>query len=205
MNKLKKSNSPRPYLSWSQYYIWKSNPEQYKQIYIYGKEGFHNQAMRLGKTLAQRMETNINTDDTNLEQVAMFLPHSPKREYEINTTFKKLPLYGKLDGFNPRSKKKIIREIKTGTNWTQRKADTLEQLTFYSILVLSKYGKLPHKLYLDWVPTKRNEQGLLEIIGYVKTFETNRTMSDILLFFAKLKKAWSEIQTMTQTEYSIIN
>lgn len=204
MSKSKKVNTPRPYLSWSQYTLFNKSPEAYKRIYIYGEEGYHNQAMELGKEMAKRMETDEETDDMDIEQVAIFMPKSPAKEYEIRANFHGIPLFGKLDGFNPRAKRKIIREDKTGQNWTQRMVDQLEQITFYAILVLAKYGELPNKIYLDWAPTKRNNNGELELTGEVKTFETQRTMQDIILFYAKIKRTWQEIQQMCKMEYNRI-
>jgi len=48
-------NAPREYISWSQFDSFKRDPERYIQHYIYGKEGFENEAMRLGKKLAKRI------------------------------------------------------------------------------------------------------------------------------------------------------
>ena len=198
-------NTPRPYISWSQYFLWLSSPKRYIEHYIYGEDGYDSDSMRLGKKMAERMELDEETDYPDIEQVAMFMPKSPKREYEIEVNFEGIPLYGILDGFNPLSNKKIIREMKTGKKWTQSMADKSGQLTFYTILVFAKYGKLPDKIYLDWAPTERNiNTGKLKLTGEVKTFETKRTMQDILLFYSKIKKVWEEIQETSKKEYDKI-
>ena len=203
MSKLKTYSAPRQYISWSQYSIWKRSKETYKRIYIYGEGGFTNMAMELGKKMAERMETGEESDDIDMEQVAMFMPESPEREYPIEVNFHGIPLFGKLDGFNPKNKKKIIREDKTGKKWTQAMVDKTEQLTFYAMLVIGKYEKLPDKIFLDWAPTERDPiTGKLKLTGEVKTFETKRTMADILLFYAKVKRVWEEIQEMSKKEYN---
>jgi hypothetical protein len=204
MNKSKKVSAPRDYLSWTQYSLFNRSPELYKRIYIYGEAGYCSKAMELGKKLAERMENEEEVEDKDIEQVAMFMPKSPAREYEIRIDFHGIPLFGKLDGFNPRAKKKIIREDKTGQKWNQKMVDKTEQLTFYAMMVLAKYGKLPDKIYLDWAKTRRNEDGELELTGEIKTFETKRTMNDILIFYAKIKRTWEGIQNMTKKEYAKI-
>ena len=202
MNKLKVYSAPRQYISWSQYSLWKRSKKTYIEYYIYGEGKYDSDAMRLGKKVADRMETGEESDSMDIEQVAMFIPESPVREHPIEVNFHGVPLFGKLDGFNPKNKRKIIREIKTGKKWTQAMADKTEQLTFYAMLVLGKYGELPHKMFLDWAPTERNDKGKLELTGEVKIFETKRTMQDVLLLYAKVKRVWEEIQEMSEKEYN---
>lgn len=204
MNKLKVCNTPRQYLSWSQMSLWNRSQEEYKRIYIYGEKGFCNGAMELGKKVSDGLEDNDVIEDDDIARLAIFMPQSPRKQYEIEVNFQGIPLYGILDGFNPKSKKKIIREDKTGIKFTQSMADNLGQLTFYAILVFAKYRELPHKMYLDWARTIKDENGKFKLTGEIKTFETKRTMQDILLFYTKMKRTWQEIQQMSKIEYSKI-
>lgn len=204
MKQEKTINAPREYISYSQFDLFRRDPERYIQHYIYGKEGFENEAMRLGKKLAKRMETGEESDK-DIERVMIFMPELPAKEYKIRVDFQGIPLFGILDQFNPGAKGKIVRDTKSGLKYTQAMADKLGQLTFYAMLVFAKYKKLPEKMFIDWARTRRNEQGRLEFTGEVITFETKRTMQDILLFYAKVNKAWSEIQAVTKKEYDKIN
>ena len=204
MKGLKTCNTPRPYLSWSQMSLWNRSPEEYKRVYIYGGERFCNGAMELGRKVAEGLENNGVIDDDDIARLAIFMPQSPSKEYEIKVEFQGIPLYGILDGFNPKCKRKIVRDNKTGTKYTQGTADKLGQLTFYAILVLAKYGELPYKIYIDWARTEKDKYGKFRLTGDIKTFETKRTMQDVLLFYAKMKRTWQEIQQMSKEEYTKI-
>ena len=191
--------TPREYLSWSQMNLFERSPEEYKRIYIYGEKGYKSDAIELGKEFAKRMEEQKDGENEEINGIARFFPKSPEREKEIRVDFEGIPLLGKLDGFN--KKKLIIREDKTGKKWTQKQADKLGQITFYTILVKAKYGKMPKKIFLDWAETKRRDDGKLEFTGKIKTFETKRTMEDILIFYQRMKKDWEGIQKLCQKEY----
>ena len=87
-------------------------------------------------------------------------------------------------------------EIKTGRQWTQKMVDTSSQLTFYSALIWLKYGRLPSKILLHWAKTIINEDGELKINGEITTFETTRTLSDIILMRGRINSAWEGIKQM---------
>lgn len=187
-------NIPRPYLSWSQLSTWEQSPELYRRIYIEGWQKPENQYLRLGKTLADRMENGIETDNILIEHLALFLPKYPRIEFEIKAEWEGIPLLGRLDGFCP--KELIIGEYKTGRLWTQSKVDKLGQLTFYAALVWIVYKKLPSVIKLHWAETELNEEGKIQIVGKIETFETKRTISDIILLRGRIVSAWQGIQKM---------
>lgn len=146
--------------------------------------------MRLGKLLAEARERGSDKDPT-LDFLAVFMPSYPKREYEIRVNFEGIPLFGKLDGYNPW--KKIIGEDKTGKNFTQRMADQSDQLTMYSLMVWKKSRLIP-QINLHWAKTIE-VQGL-SLTGDFKTFETSRTLKDFILLSKRLKIAWEGILEM---------
>lgn len=189
--------TPRPYLSWVQMNLWERDPQRYIRQYIYGEESPANKYMELGKRLAERIETGAETKDELLERVVIFLPTEKEKEFEIYADIKGIPLFGKLDSFNPETK--VVREIKTGKKWTQSAVDKADQLTFYSVLVFQKYGELPKRIFLDWVETIEDDE--LRFTGKVETFETKRDMADIISFYQRIKKAWAGIQEATKNNY----
>ena len=57
------------------------------------------------------------------------------------------------------------------------------------MLIYFKYGVIPNKMHLDWINTDEKSDSY----GQVKTFETTRTVTDILKMFNRAKKAWQTI------------
>jgi len=197
MQKSKKQQiSPKGYLSWSQLNMFERDVWLYKRVYIDGEEQFESDALKIGKALAERLENGIECTDKLIEYLAIFMPKYQKREFEIKGEFDGIPVLGKLDGFNEKTLE--IGEYKTGKNWNQALVDKSGQLTFYAMLVWLKYGKLPSKIKLHWAQTEVDDDGELRITGSIKTFETKRTLSDILLLGGRIKKAWEEILNLTE-------
>jgi len=186
--------TPRPYLSWSQLSLFERSPSLYERIYIDGFKQPENKYLKLGKEVAERLETGIETDNELIEHLALFMPKYPKVEFEIQADFKGIPVLGRLDCYDP--KKRIVGEIKTGKNWSQGMVDKSGQLTFYAMLVWLKTKKLPSKIRLHWAKTKLDSDGDLQIVGDIKTFYTTRSISDIILMYGRVKKCWSEIIKM---------
>lgn len=174
------------------------SPSLYVERYLGEGHEYTNKYMTLGKKLAERMEIGLPTDDKLLEHLVLFLPKGKYREYEMEVDFDGIPLKGKLDQFTPKPLE--IRETKTGKRWTQSMAEKHGQLKFYATMVYVKYGKMP-KIFLDWVPTRELDDGTLEMTGQIKTFEVMITFGDIILFRARIKKAWETIKRLTDEHY----
>lgn len=192
--KNKSIKTPRPYLSWSQMNLIERNPEAYIKTYFQGYK-FENEAMRLGKEVAEILEMDKICDNTMIENMRIMLPSYEKREFEIKTEKHGIQLLGKLDCFN--RKGLVIGEIKTGKKWTQKMVDEHGQLTFYALLVYLKYKKLPSKIYLHWAKTAEIDEEL-QLTGEIKTFETKRDLLDILKFTSRIKNAWAEIEKLSK-------
>lgn len=195
MKNLKKFRTPKGYLSWTQLNLFERSKNAYVDTYLRGLNGFENEAMRVGKRLANRLETDEQTDENIIEHLAIFLPSYPKREFPISVDFEEIPLFGKLDGFNPWNKK--MGEYKTGKRWTQALVDKSGQITFYTTLVWLKYGKLPSQIDLHWARTETKNNRIV-LTGEIRTFRTQRTMADIILFRGRIKRAWEGIITLTK-------
>jgi len=189
-----KINTPRPYLSYSQLVLWERDKELYRRVYFDGIKQPENQYLKVGKDLATRLETGIETDNKMIEYLALFMPKYPKIEFEIMVNWEEIPVLGKLDGFDIRHR--IIGEFKTGKNWSQSRVDKSDQLTFYAMLVWLKYKKLPLGIRLHWAKTEIDENGRLQINGDIKTFKTIRTLSDIILLRGRIVECWKSIQEM---------
>ncbi len=203
------NNTPKEYLSWSQYSLFKRSPKLYRDCYIYGKR-MESIYMDFGKKVAESIESGELVGNSELDHINTFLPKDPKnsREYELSTNYYsgkgkelvKIPLYGKFDRFL--LKKKILREVKTGTvAWTQNKVDSFEQITFYCFMIWNEYGFIPKNIELIWLPTKR-EGNEIVLTGEIRTFKTERKLIDIVKIGVEIKKVWIGINQLCAEEAS---
>jgi len=183
------NTSPRGYLSWSQLNLWEKDPNMYYQVYWEGLDQFRTKYLELGKRMATTLENGFDeAHDPLFEMLAVFMPHYPKQEFDLKTVFEGIPLVGKLDGFNEATL--TIGEYKTGKNWTQSMVNQSGQLTFYSLLVWLKYKKLPNNIFLHWARTDEDMEGNLKLTGDIRTFPTQRSLKDLILFSKRIKAAW---------------
>ncbi len=186
------NTSPRGYLSWSQMQLWEKDPNMYYQVYFEGLDMFRTRQLELGKRMATTLENGFDEErDPLFEMLAVFMPSYPYREFEINAIFEGIPLKGKLDGFD--EKTLTIGEVKTGKYWTQSMVNSAGQLTFYALLVWLKYKKLPKEIFLHWAKTDEDMEGNLKLTGDIKTFKTQRSLKDLILFSKRIKSAWEGI------------
>ena len=183
--------SKAKYLSYSQYSSYFKG--QYIKRYLEG-EKIENIYVTLGKKVADQLENGEKTFNIEIPEV---------REKKLEYVFKGIPLLGYLDGFS--EKEMIIDEYKTGTkNWTQRKVDKHEQLTFYAIMISALY-KIPIekiRIRLWWLETFIDTDGELKLSGHVEHKETKRTKEDRNIIYPKMKEAWEGIK---QLRFDYIN
>ncbi len=195
------SVTPRPYLSWSQFNLFRSSKMRYVSAYIYG-EKYENEGMYEGKKFADMLEKDEAVDDPVIEQIRIMLPSFKEREFEISTEVGGIPLFGKFDGFD--KKKLVLDEIKTGQNgWDQRRVDKCEQITFYSLLIHQAMKEVPKKIRLHYIPTEK-VNGKIRFTGDYKTFITKRDIGDIVNLLVPIKKTWEEIKKVSKEEYKSI-
>ncbi len=197
----KETLTPRGYLSWSQFNLFRSSKMRYVSAYVYG-EKYENEGMYKGKQFADMLEKDDVSDDPLTEQIRMMLPRFKKREYEIRTELSGIPLFGKFDGFD--EKTLSLDEVKTGKNgWDQNRVNKCEQITFYSLMIFQKFKKLPPKIRLHYIPTEKIN-GVLRFTGEVKSFETKRSLEDVLGLVVPIKKTWEGIKEICLEEYKAL-
>lgn len=195
------NDTPRGHLSWSQLSLWEKDPNMYYQIYIDGMDMVRTPYLKLGTRIDDAIQNGQDEfGDPMINYLVMMLPKYPKMQYKIEIDFEGIKLVGVLDGFSNLGKKLVIGEYKSGQKFTQRKADKLGQLDVYSLLVWKKFGRLPDEIKLHWARTevKENEEGQKEVFftGETRTFETKRTMKDLILIGGRIHKAYKEIKKM---------
>ena|SRR3990167_4609408 len=188
-----KNNTPRDHLSYSQMVLWERSPELYKKHYLYGETLPVTEAMKLGSDVAEMLEKNEAQEDLAFEMVRQQIPKYHYREKELKVAVKlrgyKINLLGKLDCYSTKSK---IGEVKTGKEYTQSRADDLDQLTFYALIFYLLYKKFP-ALWLHWIETKN-----IEITGRVEHFKTERNLPQLMRMMDRIASAWIGINKMVK-------
>lgn len=185
------------YLSYSQLKLYEDDPNEYYKRYVLGEKWEGNKYTEFGKKLADALETGVAADDPGIEHIRLFLPKFEAREFKIEAECMKVPILAKLDGFHPKLLE--IDEVKTGKKWDQKRVDKDDQLTFYSIACLKRYGKQPSIIRLHWARTVE-EGEIIKATGELRTFITKRTMAQQLLLANRIKVAWEGIKKLYDTK-----
>lgn len=158
--------------------------------------------MEFGKMIGDRLAS----DPT-------FMPHIQRRatfEHELECDFGKIPLIGYIDAFEMQHLEVIkaqahafLEEYKTGKRpWDQKRADTHGQIDFY-LLCLWMIEKLhPENVScrIHWMPTRDNGDFSISFVDptLCHTFETKRTMTDILRFGQRINATYKAMQEYTK-------
>ena len=167
---------PTTYLSFTQWNMWLTNPEDYKRRYFLGIKQESNKYLEFGKKVDEAIETR-RTDDETLHGISMLIPRYQVMQAEIVTEHKGLKLYGKLDTFNPKTL--AFRDYKTSKNkWTQGQADSNLQMTMYALILSLEHNQMPASIHIDWIETKE-EDGEMKITGKLHEFETKRSLAQL--------------------------
>lgn len=187
----------KQHLSYSQYSTFLQGKEIYIKRYINGLK-LNSVYLDFGKSVAEHLEDrNKKAENEDIEIVRTIIAEPKEREKEIRQDFFGIPLYGKLDGFDPDTFK--ISEYKTGTKaWKQSEVDKAEQLTFYAIMVSLEY-KIPIEnipIDLIWLETYRDIDDTIHLTGKHQVYPTKRTQKDIITIYPKIKKVWIGIEQL---------
>lgn len=181
-------NKTRP-LSWSAISSFEYDPEQWYEKYVLGKPTPFSVEMDFGK----RVGESFCTDK----------PMAPVTKYEImehgiTVPYADIKLIGFFDSYDPTNYK--IREYKTGKKaWDQKRADTHGQIDMY-LLLLWLNNKIPPEkvqIHIDWYPTELRGDfsiGFIEPLK-IQTFETKRTMLQVLQFAQRIKNTVKAMET----------
>jgi len=188
-------------LSWSAISAFEWNPSQWYKKYVLGELPEETPELKFGKMIDQRIQ-----DDPH------FLPgliRGPILQHEMRTIWKDIPLLGFADSYWPPSSRTkgalSVRDYKTGRKeWDQKRADETGQLTMYLFMLylMDKSIKVADaELYIDWLPTHIKD-GQIALVEPVKihTFETRRTMTEILKFGQRILDVYAKMEEYASRE-----
>lgn len=159
-------------------------------------------------TFGSMVDLKIQNDPTFIPT----LPRYPNMQWEGKVVFNNIPLIGKADGID--FDKKMLADYKTGRlEWDKKRADETDQLTFYLLLiyVIKKIKPQEFRCFIHWLPTKKDESGDFKTTISFRddpvipiTFETKRTMTDILRLGLHIKEVVSEMESYAQSRIDSI-
>lgn len=197
--------TPRPYLSWSSYSLFKRSKGEWKKKYLLGEESYQNKYTAFGSKMAEIRDGKEDTDDEIIKSITTFLPQYPHTEYEMTATIKvngkKLVLFGKFDGVD--LKKHIIGDDKTCIKiWTQGQVHSEKQLTWYAYIYYLNKKVIP-RLELNCIETTVYN-GHVVATGNIKTIATKRTVKDFLFLQKDINKVWKEIVDFCDMEWKSV-
>lgn len=172
-----KYNLPKKHFSYSQLSLWLKNKQQYRERYYLDAPAFESKETIFGKRVARMLETGQK------DPVLDLVPRYPVMEHRLEVKIAGVPFLGFLDSFSKR--KKAILEYKTGKNaWNDVLVHKHDQLTIYSLLVKTIYGKVDPLVKLIWIETRyksetqklgnremEGESNELEFTGKIEIFE----------------------------------
>lgn len=183
----------RPY-SWSQHNSFLHNKEAWYNSYVLDIKSEPNPAMLYGNEVGHKI---INGEIKNV-------PRQKHFEYEVKSKIKKIDIIGFLDSFSCDDftccpKENIfLEEYKTSSNknrWTQKSVDEHKQLDFYcTLLYLSKkINPKDIKIRLTYIPVGEVEGFSYGVTGNPVSFNTTRTLMDVLRMIVDIKKTREEM------------
>lgn len=179
-------------LSWSAISSFDWSAEQWYDKYILGIETTSPEM-----TFGSYVDKRLQTDPTYLPHV----PRYPYMQHKMKTVFDGIPLTGVPDGLNFDTTPKELIDYKTGKSpWTQKKADETGQLTMYLLLLYLTEGMRPEEFdcAILWLPTAYAKDFKIDFRRpedpELITFDTKRTMLDILKFGQRIKDTYALMQ-----------
>jgi len=170
-------NLPRPYISYSQYSLWKSSKDQYRKRYYEDAPSIETIETLYGKKIGLMVEEEKHHDDEVLSKLINY----PCKEYRIEVEIDEgLKVLGFLDQFHPETLSLL--EMKTGHRnkagkapWDNLKVHKHKQLVFYSLLIELKHGDVHPTAILQWLETEFADE-TIEFDGHILTSKSGRKL-----------------------------
>lgn len=201
MKKQKKSSlTPRPYLSYSSYKLFKTNQRAWVRYYIYGEKNLGNKYTNLGTEIHDAIDGNDSFDSPILKKIVR---RYRRHKSEVRGDLMGIPLLVRPDGI---SYGKTIKcgEYKTGLKFASARKAASDQLKWTEVVLRANFkGKVPPiELTGYWIETKEIKNRLT-YTGLVKPFSVKLGKIEKTMLIADIVKTWSEIKKVCAKEYSI--
>lgn len=170
-------------MSWSAISSFNFSKEQWYKKYVLKEEQPTSIEMEAGKKIGESFCT-----PNPMAPVIVY----PEMEYKLEAKIDDILLVGYADSWHP--EKKLLREYKTSRKkgyWNQQSVNLHGQLTMYAMMLFLSEKIRPEDItiHLDHIPVHIID-GKVEVVQpvIINTFETKRTMVDILKFMNYIKE-----------------
>ena len=165
------------------------SPEKWYERYILGIKDDPSPELIFGSMVDKK----IQADPTFLPELERF----PAMQYKMFATWNKIKMIGYADGWHRAELK--LKDDKTGrAQWTQAKADSSGQFTFYLAMMYIQEQVEPGvvKIFVDWMETEKTKAGKIRFVKdmKVKRFITKRTRVQVLDFLGEIEKVVMQMQ-----------
>ena len=191
---------PRSYLSHSQFYLFKNDPEEYFRQYYVAKLDRRTKKMHKGKVFQEAWcdpkykygpilrKAGFTPDVERAIKTALEHPDTirvEKRFTEVKLRAKGMGLnctiLGILDGFKKADK--LLLENKFGVVWTEDRVAKEVQLTWYMLIVYIKYGFIPKTILQSFNANN----------GIPTLIKVKRTIADFKELIEDINSVWARI------------
>ncbi len=191
---------PKHHFSYSQWSLWLSDPERYKQLYFDKRDDlkYSNRGQTFGKEVADALEAARETGDLLTDSAMLLLPKYDTAdqpiEVDVKTQYGWLNLVAKPDSFD--SVRHGFIEFKTGKGknpWTKEKAQNHLQMWFYAVVIWQKFGTVLDTAKLAWIETEDTPEGI-KPTGTVSVFPVSFSRAGLMGALARIIKSAHEIE-----------
>lgn len=194
-------------LSSSQLITYEDDPRVFYMEYVLGVRRPTSMPMQIGKIFSamfanRKRKFTKELAELRPKRIAMQLiegleqfPNLPSNmcEVALKCKFKGWEFRATLDGLV--IKQETIIENKTGqVEWTQKRADTSDQITFQNWCYWKKHKKMAKKTLVYWLNTKASYRQL------VYRFETTRTLEQVIEFEKRVEVVISNLEAGNFTQ-----
>jgi len=180
---------PKGYLSWSGMSTWCRSRESYRRHYYHKGDSTVTPAMEYGSKISDLLENH--PEDPLVREIPKYM----QPEYPFNVTVDGVPIYGKIDSWDPLGK--VFLEYKTGIRpWDRVKVHKHEQLDFYAVATGAR------SCDLVWLQTEKENRTWGEMVstdveikltGKMEIFHRDFTEADITYMRLKIRRVAEEI------------
>jgi hypothetical protein len=188
--------------------LWKKRPmswSQYSQFTQYSKFDWFNKYINGGETTPSKEMRFGSFVDKKIQDDPTFIPDLKREvslQYKMHCPLSDFHLIGIPDAID--LEKKVLRDYKTGKqNWTQSRADSTGQLTWYLLMVylIHQVDPSEYECYIDWLETMEDPEGniMLKQPAVPQVFKTKRNKKDILVLASEIINIRKEMEDFARS------
>lgn len=187
---------------------WKKRPmswSQYSQFTMYNKTDWFSKYIMGGESKPSKEMLFGSYVDKKIQDDPQYLKDLKREsclQYKMNCSLSDFHLIGIPDAID--LEKKVLRDYKTGkVNWSQSRADSTGQLTWYLLMVylIHQVDPSEYECYIDWLETMEDPDGniMLKQPSVPQVFKTKRNKKDVLVLASEIINVRKEMEEFARS------